>query len=89
MVQPKVLCLIWKVGYDSIIVIVSSFWGRGGGMDVFLLLRFLLFRTKYVRYLMTFWCFFMRLLIFYFEMFIVASFFNGMLVCIFTISRAH
>ena len=49
--------------------------GGGGGTDVCFLSSFLLFRTRYVRYLMTFWCiFFMRVLIFDFGTFRLASF---------------
>ena len=50
--QPKVLCLLLEVGSGSRVVILGSLGGDG-----------CLFKTRYVRYLMTFWCiFFMRVL---------------------------
>lgn len=53
--QCMVLCLLWEMGFDGVLVVPFH---RGGGMGVCLLSSFLLFRTKHVRYLMAFWCIF-------------------------------
>jgi hypothetical protein len=50
--QYVVLCLRWEVGFVGSRVIR---YGYGGGTGVCLLSSFLLFSTKYVRYLMAFW----------------------------------
>jgi hypothetical protein len=48
------------VGFDVVLVIPIH---QGGGDGAYLLSRFLLFRIRYVRYLMVFWCIlFMRVL---------------------------
>ena len=47
---------MWEVGFG--VVLVNPFH-YGGGTGVCLLSSFLLFRTRYVRYLMTFWCIFL------------------------------
>ena len=69
--QYKVLCLLWKVGSGVVLVDPFHYGGRTG---VYLLSSFLLFRTRYVRYLMAFWCiFFMRVLILVFRIFSLIS----------------
>ena len=63
--------------------------GGGGGTCACLLSSFLLFKTRYVRYVMMFWSmFFMRVLIFDFEMFKLVSVLMECLCVFFTsISR--
>ena len=63
--QHKMLCVLWEVGSDGVLVIPIH--EDGGDMCLFIVL---LFRTRYVRCFRAFWCiFFMRVLMIDFGIF--------------------
>ena len=71
--QYKVLCLLFKRW--ALVVEMSILCYGGGRTGACSYVSFILFKTKYVRYLMAFWCvFFTRVSILDFEILRSASF---------------